>query len=423
MSRQERPWSHVLHSMAARCPSKAMVSLGCNMLRPGRRILQSKLAHCMRMKMNKAVRVGVVALVLVCLYNVFQVTTWLGAWAEGRGFSLQDRTQEFDKRIVVPMCVPSHVQEKFKASYPGVDLSQAGNPFLGEKDMERFRYQNQDIRRHRKAWIYTMEQLPYKIRTVSDSMNMRSLLQLLKHPLSVDKLASAQCRRCVVVGNGNVLKDSGLGSCIDSYDIVIRMNDAPLRGFSRDVGNRTSLRLCYPESLPDTSAEHDRSSFLVFLPFKSRDLQWLLAVLRKQPVSTHGFWKTPPKATSFASDHMNIINPDLIKVAGQHFVGISPENLISAPLTPTTGIIAITIGLRLCDELHIAGFGYNASSPDNPVHYYGNDTMSFMNKSTTHNITAEAAFIHKLVEDRVILDLTRRSNNHDTRKNELCKTT
>ncbi|CAN0231535.1 unnamed protein product [Lampetra planeri] len=115
------------------------------------------------MKMNKAVRVGVVALVLVCLYNVFQVTTWLGAWAEAsprlgqleryagsfnelaclalsitepaareeigivktsprtsRPVVSQDIWLWFDKRIVVPMCVPSHVQEKFKASHPGV---------------------------------------------------------------------------------------------------------------------------------------------------------------------------------------------------------------------------------------------------------------------------------------------------------------
>uniref|UniRef100_A0AAY3ZXP5 Uncharacterized protein n=1 Tax=Denticeps clupeoides TaxID=299321 RepID=A0AAY3ZXP5_9TELE len=54
-------------------------------------------------------------------------------------------------------------------------------------------------------------------------------------------LQTLRCRECVVVGNGGILQGSRLGAYIDQYDIIIRMNNAPV----------TTIRLLYGTGVPE----------------------------------------------------------------------------------------------------------------------------------------------------------------------------
>lgn len=126
------------------------------------------------------------------------------------------------------------------------------------------------------------------------------------------------CTRCVVVGSGGILHGSHLGSHIDQYDIIIRyaflcqvdtkdrlwrlflnhcdgrhltgsicvtrLNNAPVHGFERDVGSRTTIRLTYPEGAPHSSNEYRKTSIFAVVVFKSLDLDWLTSVITKQPL-------------------------------------------------------------------------------------------------------------------------------------------
>ena len=57
------------------------------------------------------------------------------------------------------------------------------------------------------------------------------------------------CRDCALVTSSGQLLRSRQGSQIDQTECVIRMNDAPTRGYGRDVGNRTSLRVIAHSSI------------------------------------------------------------------------------------------------------------------------------------------------------------------------------
>ncbi|XP_011741194.2 alpha-N-acetylgalactosaminide alpha-2,6-sialyltransferase 5 isoform X2 [Macaca nemestrina] len=57
------------------------------------------------------------------------------------------------------------------------------------------------------------------------------------------------CRDCALVTSSGHLLHSRQGSQIDQTECVIRMNDAPTRGYGRDVGNRTSLRVIAHSSI------------------------------------------------------------------------------------------------------------------------------------------------------------------------------
>mmetsp|Transcript_6015 Transcript_6015/g.15495 ORF Transcript_6015/g.15495 Transcript_6015/m.15495 type:complete len:359 (-) Transcript_6015:123-1199(-) len=50
-------------------------------------------------------------------------------------------------------------------------------------------------------------------------------------------------RTCAVVGSAGTLLGGGAGADIDAHSVVFRSNQAPTKGFERDVGSRTDFRL------------------------------------------------------------------------------------------------------------------------------------------------------------------------------------
>jgi hypothetical protein len=93
-----------------------------------------------------------------------------------------------------------------------------------------------------------------------------------------------RCRRCAVVGGAGNLIGSNYGSLIDSKEVVIRMNKAPIQGFEKDVGSKTTHHIVYPES----SWPYQGSSLggkLVLLPFKLLDIEWLISIFTTHNIS------------------------------------------------------------------------------------------------------------------------------------------
>ena len=48
------------------------------------------------------------------------------------------------------------------------------------------------------------------------------------------------CKKIIIVGNANTLVGKNLGSVIDSYDDVIRINNFKTKGYEKDVGTKTT---------------------------------------------------------------------------------------------------------------------------------------------------------------------------------------
>jgi len=73
---------------------------------------------------------------------------------------------------------------------------------------------------------------------------------------------------------------------------------------------------------------------------------------------------------------------------------------------PTLGATALNLASLLCDEVSLAGFGYNLSHRDVPLHYYDHLPMSVMQQQKMHNVDRESEFLQKLVKEGAITDLT-----------------
>lgn len=247
--------------------------------------------------------------------------------------------------------------------------------------------------------------LPYGIKG-SELLLLKDLAVIAnyKMPANIENLP---CRTCVVIGNGFAIKNSSLGGAINKYDVVIRLNDAPVRGYEDDVGNKTTMRLFYPESASYNPAMHnDPSTLMVLVPFKQQDLRWLKEILYNEKRVRKGFWKPPPQIW--------MGKPKMIRVLDPYFLYHTASNLLRIPLRPndkqkqvhpTTGILAVFMALNYCDVVHVAGFGYPKSkNQKHPIHYYGYDTMKSM-KDSYHDLTHEAEALKRLEDLGAVLYL------------------
>lgn len=55
----------------------------------------------------------------------------------------------------------------------------------------------------------------------------------------------------------------------------IRLNGAPVAGFEKDVGSKTTMRITYPEGAIQKPERYEKSSLFVFSAFKPMDFRWL----------------------------------------------------------------------------------------------------------------------------------------------------
>ncbi|KAM9413945.1 lactosylceramide alpha-2,3-sialyltransferase isoform 2-T2 [Salvelinus alpinus] len=110
---------------------------------------------------------------------------------------------------------------------------------------------------------------------------LKDVLNLL--PAQPEQLKK-ECRRCVVMGNGGILRGLELGTLLDQFDVVIRLNSGPLRNYSKDVGNRTSIRMSYPEGSPKVWEDVDPELQFVAVVYKAVDFNWIRAMINRQRV-------------------------------------------------------------------------------------------------------------------------------------------
>ncbi|XP_051934553.1 CMP-N-acetylneuraminate-beta-galactosamide-alpha-2,3-sialyltransferase 4 isoform X4 [Hippocampus zosterae] len=186
---------------------------------------------------------------------------------------------------------------------------------------------------------------------------------------------------------------------------IDKLNDAPVRGYEDDVGNKTTMRFFYPESASYNPGLNNQPGTLqIFVPFKQQDLLWLKEILYNEKRGRKGFWRPPPQIWLGDFAQIRVLDP--------HFLHQTAEKLLRIPLTPkskrihpTTGILAVVVALNYCDVVHIAGFGYpNSRNINDPVHYFDHNTMKSM-KNSYHDVSHEAEVLKRLEDSGAIFYL------------------
>ncbi|XP_067330622.1 CMP-N-acetylneuraminate-beta-1,4-galactoside alpha-2,3-sialyltransferase-like isoform X5 [Channa argus] len=253
---------------------------------------------------------------------------------------------------------------------------------------------------------------PFGLKT--QEKHIEEILNTTKNYRLGKDLDSLSCKRCVIVGNGGILSEKNLGSHIDMYDIVVRLNGAPVHGYHKNVGTKTTMRITYPEGAFQNLNLYDKTSLFVLSAFKPEDIKWLKHMAFKErlpalpivfcqilhltprqctllpglPVqrSTKGFWKSVANRVPQEPSKMRILNPYFIQEAAFQFMLLPKNNgEMGNGNTPTLGAIAITMALHNCDEVAVAGFSYDLNKPSALLHYWEKTKMSAIKEKKLQN--------------------------------------
>ncbi|XP_072718038.1 lactosylceramide alpha-2,3-sialyltransferase isoform X3 [Ciconia boyciana] len=209
------------------------------------------------------------------------------------------RAQQYASAALQEQCRPSYVKKemgKLFAEKYSMDIS----PFVRKnvnEDEALFKYEP-----------------PFGFHKFFDKL--KNLLELLPEHDLPENLKSKHCKRCVVVGSGGILHGSELGHLLNQFDIVIRLNDAPVQGYTDHVGNKTTIRMTYPEGAPLSEHEYPPASLFVAVLFKSVDFNWLQAMVKNETLPLWVrlfFWKEVADKIPFTSKQFRILNPVIIK--------------------------------------------------------------------------------------------------------------
>jgi beta-galactoside alpha-2,3-sialyltransferase (sialyltransferase 4B) len=149
--------------------------------------------------------------------------------------------------------------------------------------------------------------------------------------ISPEKDPFAGAKRCALVGNSSQLMGSGLGKAIDSFDTVVRFNEAPTIGYESDVGSKTSIRWTNSRRMPPP-AEQKVGISLITTVFFPTDLSLIEGRILRDEYS------------QFTT--VRILSPELTSwVTG--LVGYGPSS----------GIIATLAAVIKCEEVSVFGLG------------------------------------------------------------------
>jgi hypothetical protein len=172
------------------------------------------------------------------------------------------------------------------------------------------------------------------------------------------------------------------------------MNQAPLKGFEKDVGSRTTHHILYPES----SGFYHAGASLMLLPFKPNDFKWLINIFTNKRLLSRGFWARVPSSLPDATPQETyIIHPDFLHHVQTKWLG-NPRRKY-----PSTGTIALILGFYLCDELHVMGFGINKTL-GRWDHYYDiqQKKVPILLTAVNHLPDVEAAIREHMANDSLL---------------------
>ncbi|XP_006817549.1 alpha-N-acetylneuraminide alpha-2,8-sialyltransferase-like [Saccoglossus kowalevskii] len=184
---------------------------------------------------------------------------------------------------------------------------------------------------------------------------------------------TSKYRRCSVVGNGGILKNSGCGEEIDKADYIFRANLPYISNFSDDVGKKSNFTTFNP-SMIHRRYHNNLDAF-------KKDLHVYNGYLMFSGPAEDEF-------VSYVHKNTKLIDMEFEKnylSAIEHFW--ESKRFVSV----TTGMLMFNLALTYCEEIHLFGFWpFTTDVNGNYVPYhYAEDTPKTWIVVVKHSMPSE----------------------------------
>ncbi|XP_070561465.1 beta-galactoside alpha-2,6-sialyltransferase 2-like [Ptychodera flava] len=173
---------------------------------------------------------------------------------------------------------------------------------------------------------------------------------------------------CAVVGSSSYMNGSALGAEIDSHNAVLRFNMAPTKGFEKDVGTKTTIRVINNQVLGEKNADKLAEIIGNETLFLWKDGVYNGNLYRwYRERATQNFFADFLKWVHQRGQRLQpyVIHPSSLWNAWDLIQEHSKEAIRKE--VPTSGFVGVLIMLRLCQKVDIYGY----ITPDNSsCHYF-----------------------------------------------------
>ena len=203
---------------------------------------------------------------------------------------------------------------------------------------------------------------------------------------------------CAVVGSSGYMKLAQFGQAIDTHDIVVRLNQSPVKAFARWVGTKTTMRVL--NSLWSSQYGSGRYENMA-LPLEQN------VTILVSRTKGHTFDKMVDTMKKRRPDVRVLqLSSRVVSAARRLLVGYRVKlcqngfGPYSGGSTPSSGFVAVYFLRSLCKRVTVYGLG-TVNIPDVPYHYFAG-VGSRKKGNTVHSWDSESATIDAFAwEDKV----------------------
>ncbi|KAM4527475.1 alpha-N-acetyl-neuraminyl-2,3-beta-galactosyl-1,3-N-acetyl-galactosaminide alpha-2,6-sialyltransferase isoform 2-T2 [Odontesthes bonariensis] len=218
----------------------------------------------------------------------------------------------------------------------------------------------------------------------------------------MSQLLDIHCGQCALVSSSGQMLGAGAGEEIDKIGCVIRMNNAPTKGYEKDVGSRTTVRVVSHTSVP-LLVKNEKYYF--HQSANTTYVFWGPERNMRQDGKGHIFNVLLKMAIKYPKVRIYAVTRDKVQYCDSVFQNETGKNRMKTGAFLSTGFFTMILAMDMCDSISVYGMIDNnycnrANRSAVPYHYYEKNRIDECRMYKVHEHTQRGG--HRFITEKAI---------------------